>query len=138
MKKLIATISIALAIITLTSCTSKETYDEISYNELTKITANKKDFILFIGSNTCTPCSSYKITINKIIKKYNIDIKYIDISKLSEKEKSELQSNFVFNGTPTTIFVTKGKEKDTHNRINGNQKYSKVIEKLKENGYIKE
>lgn len=137
MKKIILIITTITALF-LTGCAGPKTYDEISYSELKQMQKNKEDFVLFIGSNTCSACSTYKITVNKIVKEYKVDIKYIDISKLSEKEESELVSNFAFTGTPTTVFVTKGKEKDTHNRINGNQKYSKVIEKLKENGYIKE
>ena len=33
----------------------------------------------FIGSETCSACASYKITLNKIIEEYHTDIKYLDI-----------------------------------------------------------
>ena len=62
----------------------------------------------------------------------------MDIDKLSDEEYSDLLANFYFTGTPTTVFVENGKEKDTNERIEGSQKFSRVVEKLQENGYIKE
>ena len=138
MRKIMMLVATALGILFLTGCSGPKTYDEISYSDLTKMLDDKEDFVLFIGSETCSACSAYKITVNKIVEKYGVDIKYLDISKLSDEENSELSSNFAFSGTPTTIFVTDGKEKDTYNRIDGNAKYSKTVEKLKENAYIKE
>ena len=119
------------------ACSTIKTYDEISFNKLKKMLNNKENFILFIGSTDCSACDSYKGTINDVISKYNLDIKYIDLSKLSKKEESELISKFPITGTPTTIFIEKGVEEDTYNRIDGSVKYSKVINKLKENKYIK-
>ena len=121
----------------LTGC-SKTTYDEISYSELNEKLENKEDFILFIGSSTCSACAAYEITLNDIIEEYNVDVKYIDLSKLSDGDESALVSEFPITGTPATIFITDGDEKDTHNRIDGNEKKSKIIEKFKENGYIKD
>lgn len=133
MKKIL----LLIGIIFLTACTSVKTYDEVSYKELNKMLKNKNDFILYIGSSTCSHCKEYKETLNKVIEDYNLDIKYIDISKLSEKDSSEFQSNYPISGTPTTIFIEDGEEKDTYNRIVGSAKYSKIVEKLKENDYIK-
>ncbi len=138
MQKIIISIVAVLGIFFLVGCGGPKTYDEISYTQLNEMLDDKQDFILFIGSETCSACSAYKVTINKIVEKYGVDIKYLDISKLNEEEDSEFTSNFAFSGTPTTIFITDGEEKDTYNRINGNEKYSKTIEKIKENGYIKE
>lgn len=133
MKKLLILIAIVFM---LTGC-GKTTYDEISYSELNNMIDNKEDFILFIGSSTCSACAAYEITLNDIIKEYNVDVKYIDLSKLSDKEESALTSQFPINGTPTTVFITDGDEQDTHNRIDGNQKMSRIVSKFKENGYIK-
>ena len=99
---------------------------------------NKEDFILCMGSGTCSACGAYEITFNDIIKEYNVDVKYIDISKLSDEEEGSLTSKFPISGTPTTVFITDGEEEDTHNRIDGNARNSKIVEKFKENGYIKD
>ncbi len=135
MKKLFILIAI---IFMLTGCGGRSTYDEISYSDLNKMIDNKEDFILFIGSSSCSACAVYEVTLNDIIKEYNVDVKYIDLSKLSDQDESVLVSEFPITGTPTTVFVTNGDEKDTHNRINGSAKKSKIVEKFKENGYIKD
>lgn len=127
-----------MALFMLTGCGANKTYDEISYNELNRMIENKQDFILFIGSDTCSACNMYKKTLNNVIKEYGTDVKYIDLAKLSETEESSLISKFPIKGTPTTVFITDGEEKDTHNRLIGSAKKSKVTEKFKENGYIKD
>ena len=131
-------IFLLVMIIFISGCSALKTYDEISYKKLNSTLDKKENFILFIGSSTCSACSSYKITLNKVVKKYGVDIKYIDLSKLSSKEKGDVTAKFPISGTPATLFIEKGEEKDTYNRIDGNVRYSKIVEKLKENGYVKE
>ena len=124
-------------LIIISGCGNK-TYDEITYDDLNSMLEDKESFVLFIGSATCTHCDAYKVTINKVIEDYDVDIKYIDISKLSDSEVSSLQAKFPFSGTPTTVFVEKGEEESTFNRIEGESSYSEVVDALKENEYIKE
>ena len=121
----------------LTGCGGRTTYDEVSYEKLNNMLDSKQSFILMIGRETCSACSSYKLTLNRVISDYNVDVKYIDLDKLSDSDESELIAEFPLTGTPQTIFIKNGVEEDTHNRIDGNLKYSKVVEKFKENGYIK-
>lgn len=137
MKKLFIVIMLSLSIV-LTGCGGPTTYDEIGFDELMQKIDNKEDFLLLIGSATCTACKSFKPTINKVIKDYKLDIKYIDVNKITDSESDELLAHFRFRGTPIIVFVENGEEKDPHNRIVGNLRYSKVVEKLKENKYIKE
>lgn len=134
MKKILIVL-ITITTLCLTGCGGPKTYDEVSYQELNNMIKDKQDFILMIGAESCSACKSYKFVLNKIIEKYKIDIKYIDNDKLSDDEYADLQSNFYFTATPTTVFVENGKETD---RITGNQKYSKTLEKMKEKKYIKE
>ena len=134
MKKLIF---VFISVLFITGCSFFSSYDEISYNEFKQMIRDNNSFILFVGSSTCSACGTYKVTLNKVIKKYNVDVKYIDLSKLSEKESGEFSASFPISATPTTIFIEKGKERDTFNRIVGSVKYSKIINTFKENGYIK-
>ena len=134
MKKIL----LVILILFISGCGVLKTYDEISYKKLNNMLDKKESFILFIGSSTCSACSSYKITLNKVVKRYGVDIKYIDLSKLSSKKKGDVTARFPISGTPATIFIENGEEEDTYNRIDGNVRYSKIIEKLKENGYVKE
>lgn len=116
---------------------NKEPYIEIDYNQLEEKINNKDSFILVIGSNQCTHCASYKLTMTDIVNKYNIEIYYIDIYQLNDSELAKLNNKFSFSGTPVTVFVEGGKEKDSQfNRIDGAKDYDYVIEKLKKNKYI--
>ncbi len=131
-------IIVILGVVLLFFMRKNNTYEEISYAELNEMLKNKDDFVLFIGSNTCSACTVYRGTLNDVIGEYGVDVKYIDLSKLSKTESSKLTSKFPITGTPTTIFITDGDEEDSHNRIVGSAVKSKIIEKFKENGYIKE
>ena len=126
-----------VTIIMLTGCKAKS-YQEISYKELNDMLEDKESFILFIGSSTCSACARYEVTLNDVIEEYGTDVKYIDLSKLSDKDESALVSEFPIDGTPTTIFIEKGEEDNTYNRIEGAARRSKIIEKFEENGYIKD
>lgn len=114
----------------------RTSYDEISYSELQSMIENKESFPLVIASATCSACNSYRPTLEKFIKEYNVDVKYIDLDKLTDEEESDLMNEFPITGTPTTIFVKNGEEKDTYNRIVGNKKFSQTEEAYKDNGYI--
>lgn len=123
-------------VFSLTACGNK-TYDEISYKQLNEMLENKESFILFIGSSTCSACAVYRETLNEVINEYNVDVKYIDLHALSDEDNVAVTNLFPISGTPTTVFITNGEEKDTYNRISGNVAKSKIVEKLKENDYIK-
>lgn len=137
MKKLIFFLFPLVLVFIISGCGNK-TYDEITYKEFNELINKKEDFVLFIGSKDCSHCAAYKVTLNKIIEKYGVEVKYIDISKLKEKEINNFQSKFPFSGTPTTIFITEGKEISTFNRIEGAKEYSKVKKIFEKNNYIKE
>lgn len=126
-----------VVLILISACSVVKVCDEINYKQLDSMVSNKEDFILFVGADDCHDCNKYKTTLNKVIDKYNLDIKYINISKLSKKDKNTFISKFSISKTPVTLFIYDGKEKDVYNRINGNAKYSKIVLKLKENDYIK-
>lgn len=137
MKKITKILILITIIFTLTACGNK-TYKEITYDELNTKLENKESFILFIGSDTCSACSNYKVTLNQVIEKYGTEVFYLDLHNLSDKEESAITGMFPISGTPTTVFIKNGKEKDTFNRIVGSAKSEKIISKFKENGYIKE
>lgn len=118
-------------------CSKITTYKELKYPELYSKFSAKESFVLFIGSSTCSHCDVFKKTLNEVIKDYQVEIFYIDISKLTEEDKSHLQSKIQFKYTPTTIFVEKGvASSDITKRIVGEATYDKVVKKLKANGYI--
>ncbi len=113
---------------------SKGNLIELSYNDIKGKIENKENFVLCISRTTCSHCADYKPKLKEVAKENNINIYYIDVDKYDEEEFSNLIS---FDGsTPTTIFIKNGEEETTSNRINGDVSKSKIIEKLKSNGFI--
>lgn len=135
----ICIIIIPLAVI-LDKYNSKTYFEEITTNNLIKKIENKEDIILCITRTTCSHCVDYKPKLEKIAKEYKQEIYFIEIDLLKEEEIKSLEKyisigdNF---STPTTIFIKKGEEKTTAKRLIGDVSESKVIEKLKSNGFIK-
>lgn len=138
MKKIILLLFIVNFFV-LTGCDNKKftTYETIDYNEYVKLMENDETFSLVIGSSTCSACSLYKSTMDKFISKYNINVKYIDISKLSEDEYKLLRSEINFSSTPTTIFVENGNHTSVYDRIVGAESISNVVSRFTKMGYIK-
>ena len=137
MKKIMFVILTAMVL--MTGCTNKlNTYEEINYDGFIEKVENKESFILFVGSATCSHCDAFKKTINKIVKKYQVNIYYIDIHEFTSEQLNKFKTYINFDSTPTTVFIYDGEEKTTYNRIIGNVSYEKVIERLTKEGYIKE
>ena len=118
--------------------------DEITFDDYKQMVENKESFILFIGSRTCSHCSEFKITLEDVIEDYNVNFKYLDIANLDEEERKSFSSDIRYDGTPTTVFIEEGADNsctlfscDSSKRIEGAQDYDKVIEILKNMGYIK-
>ena len=112
------------------------TYDEINYDEYSNMIENSEDFILYLGSANCSHCMDFKPTLEKVIKKYQLDVKYVDISLLSSKEYAVLKNKTKLQGTPTVVFVKDGIVQ-TSPKIVGALSYDKTVKIFKESGYIK-
>lgn len=138
MKKILMIFAALLCIFVSTGCGTR-TYKTITFDEYKSKIDNKESFILFIGSETCSHCTEFKKTINEVLKEYNVEINYIDISKFTVTESEKFNAMVKFTGTPTTVFYENGvEEHPSYNRISGSRSYSEVVKALKKNGYIKE
>ena len=130
-------IVILLAILLVYKLTHKSRLYELTYNEVMKKIENEETFILCISRTTCSHCHDFKPKLEAITIKYDLDIYYIDIDLYSEEEQKEFASRLSFDGsTPTTLFLTNGKETTTSNRINGDVSTKNIVSKLKKNGFI--
>ena len=120
----------------------------IGYSEYKKLVDSKSTFIVTIGQTGCSHCIAVKPVLNRIAGKYNIDINYIDITKLTEEDSSSLVSglkNLGYSdseylesgsfGTPLTLVVKEGKIVDY---INGETTNSKFVKMFKSTGIISE
>ena len=142
MKKLLV---IFIGIITLFSVgCGRGSIDEITFDDYTKMVESKESFILFIGSHNCSHCAEFKITLEDVTSKHNVDFKYLDVANLDKEEYKTFSNDIRFDGTPTTVFIEEGKDNscnlfncDDNKRIEGAASYEKTVEILKNNGYIK-
>lgn len=119
--------------------TKKDNLVKLNYQEIIEKIENKESFVLCITAKKCVHCNEYKPKLKKISNDYDIIIYYTDINNFKDSEYEEFKVKFSFDGsTPTTIFFKDGEEKTTATRIEGNEKFEKIINKLKTNGFINE
>lgn len=141
-KKNIIYITIAifsLIIISTILYINKTNLIELNYSEIIEKIENKDTFVLCISATNCVHCQDYKPKLEKISKDYDITIYYINKDTIEDEKYREFKSKLSFDGgTPTTIFFINGEEKTTANRIEGNVRTEKIINKLKNNGFITE
>ncbi len=116
-----------------------KTYKSIDYTQLQELIDSGDKFILFIGSESCSHCTIFKVTVNEVVSDYNIVVNYIDISKLSDEEYAYLNSHLSFSGTPTTVFIDSGDdavENRVMTKIRGSKSYSEFTSELLKYGFI--
>jgi len=118
---------------------NKSSLIKLDINDIIEKIENKDSFVLCISSTECSHCASYKPKLDKISKQYDLDIFYIDVNIYSKEELDNLKNYIsIDKSTPVTAFIIDGKETTVGNRIIGNAKLEKIIEKLKINGFISE
>lgn len=135
--KYIKILFVAIALMFATGCGNKvTTYKQIDYNTYTSLKNAKESYILYLGSSSCSHCQNFKPVLESIIKDYQLDISYIDISTLTEKEYAVVQNDTKLQGTPTIVFIEDGVVK-TSPKIVGEVGYNTALNSFKESGYIK-
>ena len=135
MKRILLCVTIFLVF---TGCTSNKlakSYIEIDYTEYQQKLENKETFALYIGSATCIHCQELKPILEKVITNYDLEIYYIDLSKLEVAQYNDVWDSASISGTPTIVFVSDGKIK-LFPRIVGAVAESVLVDKLKAAGYI--
>lgn len=136
MKKL--TLALLISIAFICGCTKNlNSYTEVSYEELQNMKQETKTFPLVIGSSTCSACESYKITMRSFIEKYQTEVYFIDLDKLTDDEETALRLETNYDSTPTTLFYEEGKLTMSYNRLVGAGNLQSVKELFKQNEYLK-
>lgn len=139
MKKII-TISLVFisALLILSGCNKKLTgYTEISYDDLNSKKELEETFPLVIGSSSCSACAMYKPVMEQFISDYQVEVFYIDLSKLTDDEYNKLKTEISFDGTPTTVFYENGKLTSFYDRIDQAVSIDEVITTFRTKGYGK-
>ena len=103
---------------------------EITYQELEKKVNNKESFILVLTQTNCSHCHEYKPVLKKVLYDYDIYAYEVSTDKLTKEENAKLKDIANASGTPTTIFIENGEEKNTYSRMVGTQTESKLVNKL--------
>lgn len=112
---------------------------KLDYAEVLEKINNKDTFILCVSRTKCSHCQNYKPKLSKVAKDYNIIVYYTEIDKYTDIEYEEFKEKISFDGgTPATIFFKNGEEKTTAARIEGDVSLEKIINKIKQNGFITE
>ena len=109
---------------------------ELSYEEFTKKVENSETFFVEIVQDGCAYCEAFTPKFEEVLSEYEIVGYKLNLSTMSEEEYNEFSLKYGTSGTPTTIFLTEGKELSKMQRISGNAVKSKIISKLKGDGYI--
>lgn len=122
---------ILVALFLISGC-SKSYLKEISYDEYKKLLEDDETFILEVMSNDCTACKDFRPKLEEVASDYKIEVKYINIDKLTADQYDEL----AVSATPTVIFYIDGEEETTAARIVGSVKKEKIISKFKASGFI--
>ncbi len=110
--------------------------NEIDYSTLENKVNNKNDFILLIKQDGCSHCQNFTPKFEKVLKKYEINAYFINITKLTNEEKIKLTKLVSFTGTPIVFFFEDGEALST--TIDGDKDTNVIIGKLKATNYIKE
>lgn len=134
MKKVLLLI---ICIFSFCACTSKNYLIDTTLDEVKTKVENKESFVLYIGSADCSHCAQYKPKLEDVALEYEIDVYYIDTSKLDDTEYNELTQIVSFSGTPTTAFIENGEDLGTQTHIDGEVSIEKIKKIMKNNGYIK-
>ena len=99
---------------------------------------NKDSFVLVVSRDDCSHCKAYIPVLNKVGQEYNLTFYDVSQTDLSNEDLTYLRNIANVTATPTTVFIIDGEEKNTQNRLVGEAKEYRIIEKLKAMGYINE
>ena len=109
----------------------------LNKNELKEKIDNKDSFILVISQAGCSHCAEYIPILKEILNDNDIKAYIVDLKAFSKSDRQYLNTIANTSGTPTTLFIEKGEEKATYNRIVGSSNRQNIEAIFKKNGYIK-
>lgn len=109
---------------------------EIDYKTFNEKLENKDSFVLEVVQTGCSNCSNFTPTLETVLNEYNLTAFSINITNMTESDRTKLLDEYDIDGTPVVLFFKEGRETSTLKRIVGNQEEETVISKFKANGLI--
>ena len=137
MKKIKVLILLLFSVLLLSGCSNDSYLKDLSFSELKNKIEAKEEFFFVVTQDGCSHCEAYVPVLTKTLNKYKITGYNLNLSKLSESDNKEFEELFKTEGTPTTIFVKDGNEISILQRIYGEATEDQIVQKLKNNNYIK-
>ena len=136
-KKSFILLTIFIGILFLTGCSNDlNTVKEIDFTTLQSKIDNKESFILEVIQTGCSHCEEFSPRFRSVLSKYDLTGYSINLSNLTEEEKSKLYEITEISGTPTVCFFKKGQE-EVMSKLVGAVSNKELITKLKDTKYIK-
>lgn len=136
MKKILLTIALLGTVFLSFGCTKKNSnLVEISYSEFADKVKNRESFVVYVGSATCSHCSEFKPTLEKVIKENGLTVYYLDRSKFTSAQDSAVKDKVQLQGTPTLCNIVEGNAQNDTNLV-GTKDYDSTVEYFEVIGYI--
>lgn len=138
-----------VVVIVTTGCQKKESmaipkeqedisyFTEINYNEYQSLVAQNQSFILEIIEDDNYGCNSLHQKMEQVAHKYNLDIKYINVNHISDKDRDMLVEE-LYSYTYPRVYLFKDGVELLDNNIYGDTLPSVIIKELSEAGFIQE
>lgn len=99
-------------------------FTEINYDEFMGKFQSNEQSLIYIGRSTCIHCANFLPVLKKAQSDYNYETFYLDLSKISDKEATEIKKldkffNENFGVTPMVIIVKNNKLVSNDSKENG-------------------
>jgi len=137
MKKILFLLLISLLLLTGCDKNTKGKLITLDYDELKEKIDNEETFILVVTRTDCSHCAIYLPRLEKVLKEYELTAYKIEVDTWKTSEKEDLSYICNVSGTPTTLFIENGEEKNTSSRLVGERTQEQIIKRFKAMGYIK-
>ena len=124
MKRMLKLFSLLVVILLFSGCSNN--IKEITYDELEKKLENNESFILEIVQDGCSNCTNFSPKFNDVLAEYKIEAFSINLTNITQEENQKLNNLYNVSGTPTVIFIEKGKEPSISRRIVGDISKDKI------------
>lgn len=129
---------VVIALVLISGCSSTNNHlESINYNDYKELIENKESFVLEVMQDGCSYCKAIEPKLESFTDEYDVDIKVINLTKLSDEDYEEFTNTIGTSATPVIIFYKNGEEKSMATRILGNVSEDKIVDKFKDNEIIK-
>ncbi len=137
MKKIVALIIVLLILVGCGSTGSNKL--EVTPKEASALFENKEDFVLVMGSSSCSGCIVYKPRLQEVLNnKQGVKLVYVEMDTANKEHLVDFVENALqqtVTVTPTTYFVKGGVVEDS---FVGDRSYTDLVNTLVRKGYISE